>query len=141
MDIFLSYNSADRAWANWVAWTLKDAGHRVRFAEWELTPGSNFIAWLSEALATSDYMVALWSPNYFPSEYIQVENRAFLSKSDDKRLIPILVEHTEIPPLYKDIVHISLIDCSEKEARHKLAKEFDLKMVKDKSRPPFPEHT
>src|SRR4051812_32266506 len=27
LKIFVSYTSADRDWAHWIAWTLKEAGH------------------------------------------------------------------------------------------------------------------
>jgi hypothetical protein len=35
-DFFVSYNSADEAKAEWIAFTLRDAGFAVRFAPWEI---------------------------------------------------------------------------------------------------------
>ena len=28
-DFFISYNQADRAWAEWIAWILEEAGYTV----------------------------------------------------------------------------------------------------------------
>ncbi len=28
-DFFVSFNSADKAWADWIAWTLEEAGYQV----------------------------------------------------------------------------------------------------------------
>ena len=28
-DFFITYTSADRAWAEWIAWQLKSAGYRI----------------------------------------------------------------------------------------------------------------
>ena len=30
-DFFVSFNQADRAWANWIAWVLEEAGYSVFF--------------------------------------------------------------------------------------------------------------
>jgi hypothetical protein len=33
-DLFISYNQADRDWANWIAWTLEGAGYTVIIQAW-----------------------------------------------------------------------------------------------------------
>jgi hypothetical protein len=30
-DFFVSFNSADRAWADWIAWTLEEAGYQAAY--------------------------------------------------------------------------------------------------------------
>ena len=35
---FISFNSADRDKAHWIAWTLKEASHEVAVHDWEI-PG------------------------------------------------------------------------------------------------------
>lgn len=38
VDFFISYNSADRQWAEWIAWTLEAEGfHTVNMA-WDFGP-------------------------------------------------------------------------------------------------------
>jgi TIR domain len=34
LDLFISYAAADREWAEWIAWTLKTAGYRIRIQAW-----------------------------------------------------------------------------------------------------------
>jgi hypothetical protein len=29
LDFFISYTQADRAWAEWIAWALEEAGYKV----------------------------------------------------------------------------------------------------------------
>ena len=36
---FISYNAADFKKAEWIAWTLREAGYSVRFAPWEIGVG------------------------------------------------------------------------------------------------------
>ncbi|MCH8289827.1 toll/interleukin-1 receptor domain-containing protein, partial [Candidatus Poribacteria bacterium] len=34
-DFFVSYNRADRAWAEWIAWHLEEAGYTVVIQAWD----------------------------------------------------------------------------------------------------------
>ncbi len=36
---FISFNTADRTKAHWIAWTLKEAGHEVAVHDWEMPAG------------------------------------------------------------------------------------------------------
>lgn len=40
-DFFISYNSADRTWAEWIAWQLEEAGYTTVLQAWDFRPGSN----------------------------------------------------------------------------------------------------
>jgi len=42
-DFFLSYNRADRAWAEWIARELQSAGFSVISQFADAGPGSNFV--------------------------------------------------------------------------------------------------
>src|SRR4051812_18816023 len=43
LDFFVSYNGADRAWAEWVGWQLERAGYRVFLQAWDIAPGHDFV--------------------------------------------------------------------------------------------------
>jgi TIR domain len=43
VDFFISYNKADRAWAEWIAWQLEQAGYQTTNQAWDFRPGSNFV--------------------------------------------------------------------------------------------------
>src|SRR5262245_5773874 len=41
-DYFISYTGADRAWAEWIAWTLEAARLTTVLQAWDFRPGSSF---------------------------------------------------------------------------------------------------
>ncbi|MFF1297406.1 MULTISPECIES: toll/interleukin-1 receptor domain-containing protein [unclassified Streptomyces] len=47
---FISHAGADRAWAEWIAWQLEDAGHRVELDYWDWGAGDNFVLRMNAAL-------------------------------------------------------------------------------------------
>ena len=53
-DFFVSYTSADRTWAEWVAWQLEQAGYRVIVQAWDFEPGDNFVVRMRDALEQAD---------------------------------------------------------------------------------------
>ena len=57
LKIFVSYTSADRDWAQWIAWTLKEAGHEPFVHEWEVGAGENIPAWMEDP---SSRPIAYW---------------------------------------------------------------------------------
>ena len=49
VNFFVRYTSADRPWAEWIAWQLEDAGQRVIVQAWDMRPGSSFVVEMHEA--------------------------------------------------------------------------------------------
>ena len=66
---FISFNSADRTKAHWIAWTLKEAGHEVAVHDWEIPAGGNAPLWMNTKLAWADRLIAVMSPDYAPARY------------------------------------------------------------------------
>ena len=50
VDFFVSHAGRDRAWAEWVAWQLADAGYAVELDVWDWAAGKNFMTAMSDAL-------------------------------------------------------------------------------------------
>jgi len=65
-DFFVSYTGADRAWAEWVAWQLEEAGYSVIIQAWYFEPGDNFVARIRDALEHPDRALALSRPPSWP---------------------------------------------------------------------------
>jgi TIR domain-containing protein len=63
-DFFVSHAGADRAWAEWVAWQLTEAGYEVQLDVWDWAAGQNFVTAMSDALDHCDRVVALFSAAY-----------------------------------------------------------------------------
>ena len=40
-DFFISYNSADKGWAEWIAWQLEEAGYTTILQAWDFRWRSN----------------------------------------------------------------------------------------------------
>ena len=49
-DFFISYNKADRGWAEWIAWQLEAAGYTVIIQAWDFRPGMNCMAEMHQRL-------------------------------------------------------------------------------------------
>jgi TIR domain len=102
LDFFLSHSGHDRAWAEWVAWHLIDAGYTVELDCWDWTAGDNFVIKMRDALQNARRVIALFSPSYFESSrYTTDEWSSALIKDDDggHRLLPVRVEPCEVPRL------------------------------------------
>jgi len=63
-DFFISYDPADREWADWIAWTLDEAGYRILHDRWDLVAGGNRQVFLQEGIADSGRTLAIVSRHY-----------------------------------------------------------------------------
>jgi hypothetical protein len=124
VDFFISHAGADRAWAEWVAAQLTDAGHSVELDVRDWTAGQNFIIKISETLGRADRVVALWSAEYFrPSRYTTHEWSAVLADGREGRLVPVRIEDVpagQVPPILRPMVYRDLFGLEEDEARRVL---------------------
>jgi TIR domain len=131
---FISFNSADRAKARWIAWTLKDAGHQVAVYDWEVPAGGNAALWMNESLAWADRLIAVISPDYVPARDSPMEWASQIwSDPDGTRgsVIPVIVKPTpNMPPLLIGLTRIDLTNCTEDVASLRpRARHYDLVVV------------
>src|SRR5207342_2980183 len=127
---FISFTSADRTKAHWIAWTLKEAGHEVAVHDWEIPAGGNAPLWMNARLAWADRLIAVISPDYVGGRYSLMEWTAQLWNDPDGTkgsVIPVIVRPTpNIPPLLLGLSRIDLTNCTEVEARRRLLKGVEL---------------
>ena len=71
-NFFISYNQADRQWAEWVAWQLEEADYSTILQAWDFRPGSNFILEMQRAASESERTIAILSKDYLDSLFTQV---------------------------------------------------------------------
>jgi TIR domain len=126
-DFFVSHAGADRAWAEWVAWQLTEAGYTVELDVWDWAAGQNFVLAMNDALARCDRVVALFSAAYFDrSRYTTEEWTAaavHLPGTERNRLVPVRVESVpaeDMPPLLQPLVYRDLFGMAEEQARQVL---------------------
>ena len=98
-DFFVSHAGADRAWAEWVAWQLEQAGYTVELDVWDWAAGRDFVVAMSDALDRADRVVALFSAAYFDRSRYTTEEwsaaTAHVPGAEGDRLVPVRVE--EVP--------------------------------------------
>ena len=123
VDLFVSHAGRDRAWAEWVAWELIDAGYTVELDYWDWEIGENFVEKMRDALERAERMVALFSPAYFePQRHTTPELAALLAdrSPERKRLLPIRIEQVTPPLLYRPLLSVDIFDVPEEDARARL---------------------
>ena len=122
-DFFISYNKADRGWAEWIAWQLETAGYTTVVQAWDFLAGGNFVLQMDEATKQAKRTIAVLSPDYLASLFTQPEwTAAFAGDPTGKqgKLLPVRVRECELEGLLKQIVYIDLVRLNVLEAQNKL---------------------
>ena len=126
-DFFVSHAGADRAWAEWVAWQLTDAGYTIELDTWDWAVGQNFMLAMNDALSHCDRVLALFSPAYFERpRYTTEEWTAALVHGpggEQGRLMPVRVENLpaeDMPDMLRPLIFCDLFDLDAAEARRVL---------------------
>ncbi|MCT7658038.1 toll/interleukin-1 receptor domain-containing protein [Mycobacterium deserti] len=60
-DFFISYNKADRPWAEWIAWVLESEGYTTVVQDWDFKPGGNFVVEMDNAAKQCERTLAVLS--------------------------------------------------------------------------------
>ena len=141
-DFFISYNSADERWAEWIAWQLEVAGYSVIIQAWDFRPGHNFVLEMQRALEETERLVSVLSPGYLNASFPQPEWAAAFAEDptgEKGKLLPIRVRECELKDLLRSIVHIDLANVDDEQtAREKLLSGVKLKRAKPEKQPMFP---
>jgi hypothetical protein len=140
-DFFISYNSIDYQWAEWIAWHLEDDGYSTVLQAWDFQPGSNFVLEMHEAAIQAERTIAVLSPDYLKALYTQPEwAAAFVQDPTGKKgtLLPVRVRQCEPKGLLKSIVYIDLVGLDELTAHEKLLAKVHRKRPKPEVSPNFP---
>ncbi|MGW2236963.1 FxSxx-COOH system tetratricopeptide repeat protein [Streptomyces sp. NPDC001759] len=128
---FVSHAGADRAWAEWVAWQLLDAGFQVELDYWDWGTGDNFILKMNAALEQGRFL-ALFSPAYFePERFTTPEWTAIMAMKE--KITPVRVAQVVPPAILRPVLSRDLFGLGEDAARQAL-----LEAVNGPSRPTTP---
>lgn len=122
-DFFISYNHADKRWAEWIASELCQAGRSVHLQEWHFRSGPPIVDQIDEALASAGCTLSVLSPDYFPSEWCKLEWQAALTretKREPHRLLLVQVRDCELPPLLSARANVPLTGEDDAEDRRRL---------------------
>lgn len=139
-NFFISYNKADKSWAEWIAWTLEESGYSVVIEVWDFRPGSNFILKMQQAASETSKTIAVLSQNYLDAAYTQPEWAAAFApdpKGENRVLIPIRVGECNPTGLLATLIYIDLVGLSENQARDAILKGIKGRVKPDEA-PNFP---
>jgi hypothetical protein len=122
-DFFVSYNKADKAWAEGLANWLDQAMFTTILQEQDFVAGSNFVAEMHHALKSAKRLIMVLSPDYLTAKFPEAEWTAAFA-SDPTMLIPVRVRECQPDGLLKPIVYIDLINLPVERAREKFISEI-----------------
>ncbi|MDG4809168.1 FxSxx-COOH system tetratricopeptide repeat protein [Micromonospora sp. WMMD1120] len=120
--LFISYAGPDRAWAEWVAWQLEQAGYVVELDLWDWAAGDNSVLRINQALERADRMVALFSEAYFEHQRFTTDEWTAIMSGRDRqgRLVPLRLGDVTLPPVLRALIAPSLADLSAEDAHRVL---------------------
>jgi tetratricopeptide (TPR) repeat protein len=140
-DFFVSYNKADRAWAEWIAWELEQAGYTTILQAWDFRPGSNFVLEMQRAASDAQRTIAVLSPDYLAALFPQPEWAAAFAQDPTGEkgiLVPVRVRECDVKGLLPQIVYIDLVGKDESAARQALLSGVSRERAKPHTAPAFP---
>jgi hypothetical protein len=140
-DFFISYNNADKIWAEWIAWELENKNYTTILQAWDFRPGSNFILEMQQAATEANRTIAVLSPDYLNAEYTHSEwAAAFIQDPTGEKgtLLPVRVRPCELKGMLPSIIYIDLVDLDEVKTRHTLLEGIKRERIKPTTQPAFP---
>ena len=122
-DFFVSYNGNDKAWAEWIAFQLEEAGYTTVIQAWDFRPGADFVMEMQQAATGTRRTIAVLSDNYLSAEYTQPEwGSAFARDPQGKQrtLLPVRIAKCRPQGLLASRIYVDLVGLSEEEGRKTL---------------------
>ena len=142
LKFFISYNHADRTWAEWIAWQLEAVGHETVIRAWDFRPGANFVLEVQRASQEADRTIAVLSPSYLAAEFTQPEWAAEFRRDprgENRRLLPVRVRECRAEGILGSVVYIDLVGLEDRdEARARLMEGLLVGRVRPEDEPAFP---
>ncbi|MDR2032938.1 MAG: toll/interleukin-1 receptor domain-containing protein [Azoarcus sp.] len=118
-DFFVSYDKADKHWAEWIAGTLeKPGGYSTIIQAWDFKPGESFVHNMDKALGNCERFIAVLSENYLQALYGQAEWEAAFTRDpngESARFIPVRVADVEPKGLRASRLYIDLYNESDEQ--------------------------
>jgi len=140
-DFFISYNSADRQWAEWIAWQLEEVGYTTVLQAWDFRPGSNFVLEMQRAATEAERTIAVLSPYYLSARFTHPEWAAAFAQDptgEKGTLVPVRVRECELKGLLPQIVYIDLVGLDEVSAWEELLAGVSRERARPSVPPGFP---
>jgi tetratricopeptide (TPR) repeat protein len=102
-DIFVSYTSSDREWAEWIGHELVKLGHTPRLHDWEIKSGDDIMAWMVERHDQADFVIGVVSDEWLRAAYSKLERMAAewaAAKSRPNFMRHVMVRPAKLPTIF-----------------------------------------
>lgn len=145
-DFFISYTSADRLWAEWLARQLNRDGYTTVLQSQDFHAGSNFVLEMDRAARETRRTLAVLSSRYLAANFPHPEWAAAFAKDPkglQRLLIPVRIEACEPTGLLAQVVYIDLVGLAEEAAKARFLEDIrgslsDEEPQQPETEPPFP---
>ncbi len=121
--IFISYIPADRAWAEWIAWQIRETGYEPSLQAGHFRESSDFVQKMQRTVRESGLTIAVLSPQYEQAALACTEWAAAFAQDDAREavsLVPVRVEGYRPSGLFARIAYVDLVELDETAARDRL---------------------
>jgi TIR domain len=122
-DIFISYTSQDREWANWIGRELEALSHVPHIDDWEISAGGNIMEWMEQRHHEANHVLCVVSEAYLKKPYSSLERQAGQWAAVTARpnfVLPVFIEPCEAPTLFALLKRCDLHGLDEADARARL---------------------
>ena len=132
-NIFISYSSKDKTKIEPILdqlHTMKDTD--IFFADWTIDPGDEISHKILYNIQNSDVFIVFYSKSAIDSNYVQQEIGA--AKSNDKLVIPILLDSSKPTGMLKGLHYLNFYDQTKKHDEIKRLHKFIIEKIKNKNK-------
>jgi len=161
-QVFISHAHEDTDFAHRLAADLREPGWHVWIVPDSIQPGEKWVEAINRGLAESSVFILVLTPAAVSSPWVKSETNVAieLQHKDYLRLVPLYVEHCDVPPLWNIYQRVSFLgqyedglaallveleptdlleqEHQEREARDKTAKEEAKREAREKPAPAPP---
>ncbi len=140
-NFFISYNKADKTWAEWIAWQLEEAGFTTILQAWDFRPSHNFPIKIDQAIKDSERIIAVLSPSYLDASFTKPEWVSAFRQDPTGSLgvlLPVRVQECDLKGLLDQIIYIDLVGKDESQAKAELLAGIQRGRAKPLTKPEFP---
>jgi hypothetical protein len=139
-DFFISYNSHDRQYAEWIAFTVEQEGFTTTIQSWDFV--GNWIMKMHKAMKKTSRTIAVLSPDYVNALFTQAEWMDAYRRDptgEKDTLIPVRIAPFEPDGILAQVVYVDFVGQNEEECRVRLLRRVRGERGKPLTRPIFPE--
>lgn len=111
MKVFISHSFQDQQYVQRIAKSLKAHSIDVWYDDWSIRPSDSIVSKIEAGIVDSNILLVILSNASIKSQWVRAEINAFFNKAmSDRniRIIPVLIEDVEVPPLLRDRLHVDL---------------------------------